>query len=266
MNMASGASIACNPTLNLQSSASLPMVDIVEVDPDIEFKWPGHLRSLIIGASQSGKSTFMTRLLAERARLLPTAYEKIVFCSPNFNDRFNQEREDRFKETLTQSAHPIPIDFLDHIVTEEELQALSQGGRSLIMLDDWTVDLYRSPIIVDLMIRLSSKQGVDIIMSAHVALGSALGKNFGIVFNSLTQVIFMRNLTHQSALRYIGRRIFPEAPLHITQCLNEATRLMGRYSHAIVDCSLEKQLTERCRVSCNAFSDGNLPVVYFANP
>ena len=86
-----------------------------------ELQWAKSLRAIIIGCSQSGKSTFVENILKNRQRILQSSYQKIWWCSPNFGHFGGVDHEQmRYQEQLTKLVQPIPISFHDHILDVNE--------------------------------------------------------------------------------------------------------------------------------------------------
>ena len=138
----------------------------------------------------------------------------------------------------------------------------------LVLIDDFSAEIYRSNTVVQLCIRLSTKEKMDLMMTCHLALGRTLGPNYQIVLESLSQMFLLRSLNDQTALPYLGRRFFPQKPDHLQECLNAASEIMQQpQCYIALDCDLSKKIQYRSRVSTNLFNENpSLPPVYFQNP
>ena len=229
-----------------------------------EFRLPEKLRALVIGGSESGKTHFMLQLLRFRNRVCGSHYSKFVYCSPNFK---NVHDEEELKDEITQLASPAPVEFFDHIPTVDELQELvepTKSFRMLIFIDDFSGLIYRSTSVLQMVIRLSSKEAIDLILSCHIALGNKLGPNYQIILNSINTCIFLRSLSNMTALKYIGQNYFPSNPNHLQNCLKAASQYQeGRYSYII----LKKKRDEIAMISSNIFPiNDEKPPIYFKNP
>ena len=138
----------------------------------------------------------------------------------------------------------------------------------LIFINDFSDLIYRSTSVLQMVIRLSSKEAIDLILSCHIALGNKLGPNYQIILNSINTCIFLRSLSNMTALKYIGRNYFPSNPNHLQNCLKAASQYQeGRYSYIIVDTSLKKKRNEIAMISSNIFPlNDERPPIYFKNP
>ena len=81
-------------------------------------KCPKNLRCLCIGASESGKSTWIASLIKNKEKVIQSpGYAKFIFCSPNIKADTTQTaaRDLRYKDFLEECAKPSEIVFFDHV-------------------------------------------------------------------------------------------------------------------------------------------------------
>lgn len=155
-------------------------VEKIDLRPS-DLQLPKSLRAGIFGPSQSGKSHFIEQLLVHRDQLFQSTYARILLLSPNLSEDVGCLDVQAFKRHFSQIASPIPVLFLSYIPSTAELQeeAVEVGARGqkiLVIADDFTTTIFDNGTIQDILIRLSSKRGIDLIFSAHsVANGSTLG-------------------------------------------------------------------------------------------
>ena len=120
-------------------------MEYIEVSPDA-LKTPSHLRCLLLGASEAGKSTLIGSMIRNKDSIFPKpGYAKFIFCSPNVGDESMRSQEDQqYQEYLRSWAHPSDIIFLDHIISYEDLmeQCESTQGRICLIIDDFSREIF----------------------------------------------------------------------------------------------------------------------------
>ena len=119
-----------------------------------------------------------------------------------------------------------------------------------------------------MIIRLSSKENLDIILTSHVILGGSLGPNFSIIYNSLNSIIFLKNRNDKTTLKVISRRMWPKNPDFLVACEENCSRLFGSFSYIVVDSDPKKKINDYAAVRSNIFLENkSFPYpVYFKNP
>ena len=148
-------------TLPTQPSPSV--MEIVQLPPNVA-KVPKNFRCLLIGASEAGKSTWIGSLIRNKANVFqPPGYAKFNYCSPNLGESsLTSPRDLEFQKCLKEWAKPSEIIFLSHIITKEELfeEAEVTTGRILLIVDDFSQELFSTNLVYQLFTRLSSHAAI----------------------------------------------------------------------------------------------------------
>ena len=162
-------------------------MEIVQLPSNVT-KVPKNFRALLFGASEAGKSTWIAKLIKNKAKVFhQPGYSKFIYCSPNFGESsYTSPRDQEYQTNLRKWAAPVAILILNHIITEEELleEAEAIDGRILLIVDDYSQELFSTDLVYKLFTRLSSHGcGVDSLVSVHQKMASKTpGKWFSLIF------------------------------------------------------------------------------------
>ena len=230
-----------------------------------------NFRCLLIGASEAGKSTWISNLIRHQQKIFQNpGYTKFIFCSPNLGGGIDASHGDRqYQERLQEWAQPADIQFLDHIISETELfeQAEATPGRLLLIIDDFSQEIFSTDLVYALFTRLSSHRAIDTCISLHQGVASkSPGRWYSLIFQNCNYLVLFRNIANRASIGEISKRIFPYGKNDLQRCLNEATTICGPYAYITVDASLQNELNNRFGVRTNIFEENNLPTLLFKNP
>ena len=246
-------------------------MEIVDL-PTTALQLPRNLRCLCIGASESGKSTWISSLIKNKDKVFQRpGYAKFIFCSPNIGGpTHTAARDERYRQSLEEWAQPSEIVFFNHIITEEELlaQADDSRGKVLLIVDDFSQELFNNNLTYQLFTRLSSHGSIDSCVSVHQGIKSAKtpGKWYFLIFNNCNFLVLFRNIANRAAIGRISSDIFPYGQNHLQQCLNDAEELCGPHAYICVDASLKNPLNTKFGVRTNIFEENEDPMYLFKNP
>ena len=243
-------------------------MEYIEASPNV-LKTPSHLRCLLLGASEAGKSTWIGSLIRNKGSMFPEpGYAKFIVCSPNVGASSSPE-DQHFQQCLQSGAYPSDIVFLNSIITSDDLmeQTESTQGRILLIIDDFSREIFSESITYDLFTRLSSHKGVDSAVSVHIGTGSKHpGRWYSLIFNNANYFVIFQNIANRASIGMTSKSIFPYGKNFLQRCLNEATNICGVHAYIVVDASLKNPLNNRYGVRTNVFKENNLPTLFFKNP
>ena len=246
-------------------------MEVVQLPPNVS-KVPKNFRCLLIGASEAGKSTWIGSLIRNKATVFQSpGYRKFIYCSPNFGESsLISSRDLEYQKCLREWAEPSEIIFLDHIVTEEELfeEAEAANGRILLIVDDFSQELFSTNLAYKLFTRLSSHgTGIDSLVSIHQRMGSkSSSKWYSLMFDNSNFFVIFPNIANRSATGELSKKIFPYGKNFIQRCLNEAINICGSYAHVFVDADLRNPLNNKFGVRSNFFEENGLPMLMMKSP
>ena len=244
-------------------------MEVVELSP-IANKVPLNFRCLLMGCSESGKSSFISRLIKNKSTIFQEPYEKFLYCSPNLGGSALSSRHDLdYKKCLEEWAAPTQIQFYNYIMSEDELMEItdSTAGRTLLICDDFSLEFFQTPLCYSLFTRLSSHRKLDSCISLHQGCASRTsGKWFSAISQNCNYLVLFRNIANRAAIGEISKRVYPYSNNFLQRCLEKATELLGVYGYICVDASLQNPLNNSHGVRTNIFQEYGLPVILFKNP
>ena len=247
-------------------------MELIDLPPSA-LQVPKNLRALLIGSSESGKSTFIASLIKNKDKVFQSpGYSKFLFCTPNItaDPALTSSRDLRYKEALEEWAKPSEIVFFDHVISEEELfaEADSTPGKCLLVVDDFSQELLSSDLTYKLFTRLSSHGSIDTCVSIHQGVKSTKtpGKWYSLVFSNCNFFVLMRTIANRASLGKISSDIFPYGKNHLQKCLTQAEHLCGVHAYVCVDADLRNSLNPRFGVRTNIFEENGDPVFLCKNP
>ena len=246
-------------------------MEIIQLSPNVA-KVPKNFRCLLIGASEAGKSTWIGKLIRNKSKVFqPPGYAKFIYCSPNLGEsNLTSPRDLEYKKCLKEWAEPSEIIFLDHIITEEELfeEAEVTSGRILLIVDDFSHELFSTNLVYKLFTRLSSHgAGIDTCVSIHQGVTSkSPGKWQSLIFDNSNFFVIFPIISNRAAIGELSKKIFPYGKNFLQRCLNEATNICGSYVHIFIDASLKNPLNNKFGVRSNIFEENGLPMLMMKNP
>ena len=229
-----------------------------------------NFRCLLIGNSESGKSTFLSSLIKHKEDVFQEpGYSTFILCSPNIGDpTFTAASDLQFQEQLQEWAKPAQILFFNKIISEEELfsHADATNGRLLLMVDDFSMEIMADPLVYKLFSRLSSHSSIDTCLSLHQGTKSGTGKFYPLVNENANFKVQFRNISNREAIGIMSRKMFPYGGNHLQKCLNIATDICGSFAYVCIDASLKNELNNEFGVRTNIFGENDLPMLLFKNP
>ena len=211
--------------------------------PTSAVKLPTNLKALLIGCSESGKSTFLANLIKHKDSVFPEPYAKFLFCFPHFDSSYAATRDLTYQKTLEEWAKPSQIIFYNHIIKKEELLEEADAtlpGKILLIVDDFSEQITNDPLVYDLFSKYSSHRSINTIISLHQGIKSK--KSHG-TFASLVQqncnfVVIFRNIANRAAIGEMSKIIFPYCRNFLQRCLKEVTTVCGQHSYICKDANL----------------------------
>ena len=147
-------------------------------------------------------------------------------------------------------------------------QADSSKGKVLLIVDDFSQELFNNDLTYQLFTRLSSHGSIDSCVSLHQGIKSAKtpGKWYSLIFNNCNFLVLFRNIANRAAIGRISSNIFPYGENHLQKCLNEFTELCGVHAYVCVDANLKNPLNTKFGVRSNIFQENDDPVLLCKNP
>lgn len=171
------------------------------------------------GATSSGKTYFVRRILENSHRMMSTEPNSILYCYGSFQPTYDlMERE--FNN----------ISFMEGLPTKSDIDNLAKNGHSLIVLDDLMNEVNNSPEMQRLFTQYSHHQNISVIfVSQNIYFGGKYGKTINLNCHYL---VLFRN-PNLSQIRILGQQLLPGKAKLLTQAYRDATA--KRYGYLFID-------------------------------
>ena len=239
--------------------------------PTFAVKLPKNLRALCIGASESGKSTFLANLIKHKDTVFPEPYAKFLFCSPHFDSSYTNSRDLSYQKNLEEWAKPAEIVFYNHLITREELQEESDATLPkllLLIIDDFSEKITDDPLVYDLFSKFASHQSIHTIISLHQGIKSrrSHGNFASMISQNCNYLVVFRNIQNRAAIGEMSKVIFPYCNNFLQRALNEVTSVCGQHAYICKDGNLRNPLNNKYEIKSNIFKENGLPMILCKNP
>jgi hypothetical protein len=193
-------------------------------------------RILVVGQSNSGKSTFIGNLVKHRNEIFTKPFDKIFYCS---------------KDIVA-----IPDDVKNHVKvvvglpTEEHLEA---AGEKLIIIDDQMEAALNSDVVASLFILGRHKRITTILALHNIFHKGARSRDISL---NASIIVWFKPRRDASSLVMFGRQIQPWNSKFLTEiCYKFMTNC---YSYFVIN--LEPTTPEALKFATNIFNDNHLEV------
>ena len=219
------------------------MFETIDLDPD-SFRFAKSLRALLIGSSQTGKTSWIKSFLKYRHRLCPKNYTTILYSSPNLVDSYFDFEND-FMNEIRDLCQNTDVIFLGEIPSTEQLSSylVNKDSKVLLILDDWAEQLWDSESLCSVFVRMSSHLGLDCICSCHYAFGK--GRYYSTITKNANLIVLFNCLADRSVNSYIQRKLFPNRKNFLNTAFDIAIREGGPYSYLMFPFNIDNPLNHR---------------------
>lgn len=202
------------------------------------------LNIIVNGASQTGKSQFVARLIKHRHKLFTDTPKRIHYFYGVYQplyDTLKKEHGVCFYRDLPDSFD----EFYDN------------GEPQLIVLDDLQVQAVGSESVQRLFLLLSHHLNLTVILTCHNIFASGkVARNLAL--NTHVMVLF-KSLRDGCQLIYLGRQIYPKNSHILLEAHEDATG-SNAYGYLIVDMSVRENPDYRLRTQ--VFPDDDHMIIY----
>jgi len=213
----------------------------------IRMKYP--CTTILAGATCSGKTTWMTRLLAEKQQVFeegaPTWH--VLYCYGVYQKAY-EEMELVMDDILFQQGLP----------SEEDLNRLTaHDGRKILVLDDLAAQCVKSPEIEALFTRGMHHRDVAVVMILQNLYQT--GKSATTIARNAFYFVFFENNADRQQIATKARQMYPSNARHMIDAYEDA--MTTRYGYLFVDAAPGSDPKTRLRT--NVLAD-EYPIVWTA--
>lgn len=187
------------------------METLTFTDKDLKFKLPFGM--IISGASGSGKSSFIRRLIAENASLIDPAPKSVLYCYGEMSE-------------LVPILHKSGIDVYAGVPNDQLIKSLPKPA--LIILDDMILSISEA-YLSELFVKKSHHQQFAIVMVTQ----NLFDKKIKVARLNAQYLVLLRSPNSLLAIRNAGVQLFPKQLDYFLDAYRKATEQL--YGHLIVD-------------------------------
>ena len=199
---------------------------------DLTLKHPSKI--LIYGPSNSGKSTFVEKLLLYMKELFDIYFDKIFYISENYFPKF-QYIHGRFINKLKD-------------INKEFLDKLDNNQNKLIIIDDKMHSATNDILISDLFTKLSHHKNITVIMLVQNLFPKS--KYMRDISTNSTYIVLMSNPRETLQIKTLSSQIDGTNSNFIFNCYKDATKDKP-FSYLFLD--FDQNTPENVRVRTNIF-------------
>jgi hypothetical protein len=213
------------------------------VDKDLSLKSPSIIT--LVGATSSGKTTFVYKLLSE-LDLFDHLPEKILYCYSCYQPLYNKI-----------DANVTNVSFYEGLPTEEDIREFgSSTGHKIIVLDDLMSKVTSSPVILDLFCQYSHHLNISVIfLTQNIFHGGKCSRSLNL--NSHYYVLF-KNKRDVNQIKTLGRQLFPKRGDILLESYLDATK--EPFGYLLLD--LHPRSDEKYMLRSRLFKENEDMVLY----
>lgn len=201
---------------------------------------------LIVGCSQSGKSTYVRRLCQHSKEMFVTPVDRIIYCYKHYEPEFT-----------TLQSQVGDITFTPRVPSEEELtNSLQHSKHALIVVDDALEDIKDNPLCQALATRIAHHLKASVVFCSQT--GQLPGKYGPTIAKNVHNAVVMNSPKENFYLRQLGIQLGQYQVLK--QAYRDATK-QGAYSYLCV-CLHPLRCTDYRY--CSSVFPGETTVIYKA--
>ena len=196
------------------------------------------------GASQTGKTSFVKKLLMNRDEMFEHKIHKILYCYTTYQKAF--EEMEKIDNLEFKKGMPGP----------QDIEKLTESGlHTILVLDDLMSVINNSNFAEEIFVCSSHHLCMTtIFLSQNLFQG---GKKARTISLQLHYLILFRNLRDQSQISTLGRQLYPGKKKEFQAVYNDA--LKEPYSYLVVDTSPHSD--RRYQLRKNIFPQ-EYPIIY----
>ena len=123
-------------------------------------------------------------------------------------------------------------------------------GRILLIVDDFSDQITKDPLVYDLFAQYASHQSIHTCISLHQGIKSrkSHGNFASLLQQNCNYLVIFRNIANRAAIGEMSKLIFPYCHNFLQRCLNEVTTVFGQHAYICKDANLKNPLNNKYEI------------------
>ena len=217
------------------------MQEILNEIHDFTLKHPS--RFLIFGPSESGKSSFIEKLLKYSKQLFGFVFDRIIYISDQYfpaNDQINGVSIEKYDE-----------------ISSNLIENLNPSEKTIIIIDDLMNQAVKNKHVSDLYTQRSHHSNATVILVLHNLYPKA--DHIKTIFMNTTYFVLMANPLGDNQIRRLSYLI--EGPKN-TDIVDLFTRVTANKPYSYLFCDFDQKRSRQLRYRTQIFPDDNINIVF----
>jgi Cdc6-like AAA superfamily ATPase len=206
---------------------------------DTTFKSP--FTCLIAGPTQSGKTTFIEKVLIDNKLLIKPNVNKIIYCYARWQTKYDQ-----LKSLIPN------IEFNEGLY---DFENINSNDQTLLILDDLTHLCEKDETVLNLFTTDSHQKNISVFLLTQNIFSK--GKHFRTISLNSHYLILMNNPRDRQQISNLAKQMFPKKNEFLVEAYHDAT--INKYGYLFVD--LTQSTNQNNRVQSGILQD-EIRVIY----
>lgn len=183
---------------------------------------------MMVGPSQSGKSTLLKSILMNNTHLIKPAPQLITFCYSKYQEMYKE-------------LESLPITFHQGV---PDFDTFDPSINNLVILDDLMEECEKDKSIVKLFTTDSHHNNISTFFIAHNLFSQ--GKYMRTISLQCHYLILLNNPRDRAQIYYLARQMYPTNPNFLIECYEDAV-VNKTYGYLFLDLSQKTSNEYRVR-------------------
>jgi hypothetical protein len=217
----------------------------MEVDSqELLFKSPSIIT--LVGATSSGKTTFVQKLLKNSLYMFTEDPKKVLYCYSCYQPIYDK---------IQLNNHL--VSFYEGLPTEEDIrQFASTKDHKIVVLDDLMSKVTTSPVILDLFCQFSHHLNISVLfLTQNIFHSGKCSRSLNL--NSHYYILF-KNKRDVNQIKTLGRQLFPGRADILLESYLDATK--KPYGYLLLD--LHPRSSEKFMLRSGLFPEDSDMILY----
>ena len=198
----------------------------------------------ISGATKSGKTTWLFRLIKNKDIMFSEPVQKILYCYGIYQDIFDDMKSE------------VPdIVFFEGVPNLKDVEDFADKEHNMIILDDLSERVVKDPDMERLFVQGAHHLNLSVFFVSHNCFRQ--GKCARTIALNTHYTVLFRNIRDGQQISSLGKQMFPGNSNALVEAYEDATS--RKYGYLVIDCTANGE--DKYRLRTNIFP-GEDPWIY----